>query len=208
MNLWIKVFSTNELLLHMIEFLPSNDILKLCLLKLCKIEEIYKIYHKLYLQLRPTLNISLKNIDLLSHLTRRIIEENYKLKYINNGFNSFTLEENCIRKIIFEAVANVTNKIVNVATDTVSTISTDVTSIMSIYYLFYNYNFYSIMSRFISDEIIISPYESALNKTVYYGNEQTLRMALRFKKHNMIIQILTDMKFIAKKNNAFTFFTI
>jgi hypothetical protein len=195
MNLWIKVFRTNDILLHMIEYLPSNDILKLCSLNLCKIEEIYKIYHRLYLQLRSHLNISLRNIGLLSDLTRKIIEDDYKiiengnLKYLNNKPMTFSPEENCIRKIIFEKITKI------------ATTHQIEENIMSLYYLFHNYGFYSILSRFISDEIVISPFESAFSKVRHYENEQTLRMALRFKHHNMIKQLLADMKFIAIKNN-------
>lgn len=188
MNSWVNVFNTNELLIHMIEYLPSRDILKLFLIKKNMPEDIiYEIYYKLYLSLQPVLKISLKNIKLLSHLTRQIIENGYKLKY-SNHLKLFSTEEICIRKILFENVNS--------------------SNIISLYYLFYNYKFYSILSRFISDGIIISPYECSFNKKFYYGNEQTLRIALRFKQHNMIKQILSDVKYIATENNLKIFWFI
>lgn len=188
MKHWITTFGSNELLLNMVEYLSSKDICKLFLLgksHMCMTYEdiIYTIYYKLYLQLHPTLNISIKNINLISQLTRLIIESGHMLKYYSDTNSEiFTTEEITIRKIFFQKINN---------SDYV----------VSLYYIFYELGLYSILSRLIADNIIISQYEHAISAHNYYGNEETLRMALRFKNHNMTKQILYDMKTISDINN-------
>jgi hypothetical protein len=56
------------------------------------------------------------------------------------------------------------------------------------------------------DGIVISPFECTLSRNIrntlhYYGNEQTLRVALRYKQYDMVKKILSHIYSIADKNN-------
>uniref|UniRef100_A0A6C0HZR8 Uncharacterized protein n=1 Tax=viral metagenome TaxID=1070528 RepID=A0A6C0HZR8_9ZZZZ len=78
--------------------------------------------------------------------------------------------------------------------------------ITSLYYLLYDNMYLSLLNRFIIDGIVISPFEcthsNMRRKTIhYYGNEQTLRIALRYKKYDMIQQILSDIEYLSVKFN-------
>jgi hypothetical protein len=84
--------------------------------------------------------------------------------------------------------------------------------ITSLYYLLYDNGYTALLNRFIVDGIVVSPYEcthsNIRRKTIhYYGNEQTLRIALRYSKYDMIKQILSDMEYLLAKHK-FNFYFI
>jgi len=81
--------------------------------------------------------------------------------------------------------------------------------ITSLYYLLYDNGYTALLNRFIVDGIVVSPYEcthsNIRRKTIhYYGNEQTLRIALRYSKYDMIKQILSDMEYLSA-NHKYNF---
>ena len=176
---------------NIVEYLSSKEILNLFLLSKSftnclnttydKI--IYKIYKKLY---SPFKFKNKLNFDILMNHTIKLIKMEHVPKYFMNTNIQFITDEIIIREIIYNIV-----KFQNIT---------------SIYYLLYQSGFYELLNRFIVDEIVISPYECTLSNTVrktlhYYGNEQTLRMAVRFKQHDMIKKILSDMQYISKNRN-------
>ena len=82
--------------------------------------------------------------------------------------------------------------------------------ITSLYYLLYDTGYKNLVSRFIGDQIVVSPFEcthSNIKRTTmhYYGGDQTLRMALRFQKHDMIYSILLHIQFLKSKKKIFSF---
>jgi hypothetical protein len=185
------VLGNNVLLMQIVENLSSKEIYKLFLLSksftiylnISYDDLICKIYKKLYLPLQIKNQL---NFDILIMMTMRVLKLDHTLKYVNRQNTQFSGEEISIRNIIFDIV-----KFGNIT---------------SLYYLLFDGEFYDLLNRFIIDDIVVSPYEcthsNIIRKTLhYYGNEQTLRMALRFKKHHMICKILSDMKYITKKKN-------
>lgn len=176
---------------NIVEHLSSKEILNLFLLSKSftnclnttydKI--IYKIYKKLY---SPFKFKNKLNFDILMNHTIKLIKMEHMPKYFMNTNTQFITDEIIIRDIIYNIV-----KFQNIT---------------SLYYLLYQSGFYELLNRFVVDEIVISPYECTLSNTIrktlhYYGNEQTLRMAVRFKQHNMIKKILSDMQYISKNKN-------
>ena len=185
------VLSNIPIFYNIVEHLSSKEILNLFLLSKLftsylnttydKI--IYKIYKKLYLPFNFKNKL---NFDILMNHTIKLIKIEHVPKYYRNTNIQFITDEIIIREIIYNIVKY--------------------QNITSIYYLLYQSGFYELLNRFIVDEIVISPYECTLSNTVrktlhYYGNEQTLRMAVRFKQHNMIKKILSDMQYISKNRN-------
>ena len=82
--------------------------------------------------------------------------------------------------------------------------------ITSLYYLLYDGGYKNLVSRFVGDQIVISPFEcthsNIKRQTMhYYGNDQTLRMALRFQRHDMIHSICSHIEFLKSKNKLFDF---
>jgi len=185
------VLGNKTLLFKIVEYLPSREILNLFLLsKLFTIHLnttydnlMYKIYRKLYLPL----NVKSKlNFDILIMMTIRLIKLDNKLTYVYRKNIKFSEEEVSIRNIIYDIIKS--------------------GNITSLYYLLFINGFYQLLNRYIADDIVVSPYECTLSNTIrtrlhYYGNEQTLRLALRFKQHNMVKKILSDMKYITKNKN-------
>lgn len=184
------VLGNISLFYNIVEYLQSKEILNLFLLSKSFTQllnttydkVIYKIYKKLYLPLRIK---NKYNFDILMLLTIKLIKTDNTPQYIIQKNTQFTTEEIIIRNIIYNIV-----KLGNIT---------------SLYYLLYENGFHQLLKRYIIDKIVISPYEctfsNSIRKTLhYYGNEQTLRMAARFRKHNMIKQILADMEYISKNN--------
>jgi hypothetical protein len=176
---------------NIVEHLSSKEILNLFLLSKsftnCLNTTYDKIIYKIYKKLYSLFKFKNKlNFDILMNHTIKLIKMEHMPKYYSNANTQFITDEIIIREIIYNIV-----KFQNIT---------------SIYYLLYQSGFYELLNRFIVDEIVISPYECTLSNTVrktlhYYGNEQTLRMAVRFKQHNMIKKILSDMKYISKNRN-------
>lgn len=195
------VLGNNALFMQIIGNLSSKEMTKLFslsksftmiyLLNISYDDLIYKIYKTLYLPLQIKNQL---NFDILIKMTIRVIKLGHTLKYIHQQNTQFSGEEISIRNIIFDIV-----KFENIT---------------SLYYLLHMKEFYSLLNRFIVDEIVISPYECTHSNNIrkrlhYYGNEQTLRMALlRFQKYDMIRKILSDMKYISKKKNLDIFWFI
>lgn len=185
------VLGNIPLFYNIVEYLSSKEILNLFLLSKLFTnclnttydKVIYKIYKKLYLPLKVKNKL---NFDILIIMTIKLIKIENAPNYIIQKNSQFTTEEIIIRQIIYNIVKY--------------------ENITSIYYLLYENGFHQLLNRYIIDKIVISPYECTLSNTIrkklhYYGNEQTLRMALRFKKHNMVKQILSDMEYIMKNNS-------
>lgn len=194
------VLGNKTLLFEIVEYLPSGEILNLFLLsKLFTIHLnttydniMYKIYRKLYLPLKIKSRL---NFDILIMMTIRLIKLGNKLTYVYRKNIKFSEEEVSIRNIIYSIVK--------------------VENITSLYYLLFANGFYQLLNRYIVDDIVVSPYECTLSNHLededeeetiitrlhYYGNNQTLRLALRFKQHNMIKKILSDIKYITKNKN-------
>ena len=185
------ILDKDALLFKMSEYISSRDIIKLFLLgksftiylNISYNELICKLYGKLYfpLQIKNQLDFGT-----LIMTTIELIKSKNILKYINRQNTQFSENEISIRNIIYDVIKY--------------------KNITSLYYLLYVNGFYDLLNRFIVDEIVISPYECTHSNKMrkilhYYGNEQTLRMALRFKQHSMLKQILSDMRYITKKNH-------
>ena len=173
------------------QLVADTDELELSVSELIKLKMefiIYDIYYALYKQI-----ISLKmNSILATQLTMRIITMGINLTYSKFRTNAFSSEAIIIRNILISEIS--------------CFLPEEENRIISLYYILYRTNNYSIFNRFIEDGIVISPFECTLSRNVrhtlhYYGNEQTLRVALRYKQYNMVKKILSNIYSIAAKNN-------
>lgn len=218
----IIVFNNKELTLSIAEYLSSLDIYKLfnVLLQHTKNYDtaINYIYGKLY-------DGMIDSYGML-FITNRIIKMGHTYKYTYRKNIQFSAEEICIRNILFERFNIPTDEesdeesgeesdeegygvgYVN-AEEAAESYKTEIykkNKITSLYYLLYDNGYTALLNRFIVDGIIVSPYEcthsNIRRKTIhYYGNEQTLRIALRYSKYDMIKQIISDMKYLSVKRN-------
>jgi hypothetical protein len=217
------VFNTKELALTIAEYLSSLDIYKLFNVlfmgnKNCNTAISY-IYGKLYSGMIDAYG--------MTFITNRIIKMGHTYKYIHQKNIQFSAEEICIRNILFEKFNIPTDEESDEDIDDESDeegygvgyadaneaaesykAEADIykkNKITSLYYLLYDNGYTALLNRFIVDGIVISPYEcthsNIRRKTIhYYGNEQTLRIALRYSKYDMIKQILSDIEYLSAKS--------
>ena len=220
----IIVFNTKELVLSIAEYLPSLDIYKLfnvLLYPSCNCDTaINYIYSKLY-------DCMIDAYGML-FITNRIIKMGHTYKYTYRKNIQFSAEEICIRNMLFERFNIPTDEESDEENDNesdeegygVGYVNAEEAAesykaeantytknkITSLYYLLYDNGYTALLNRFIVDGIVVSPYEcthsNIRKKTIhYYGNEQTLRIALRYSKYDMIKQILSDIEYLSVKCN-------
>jgi len=194
MKKFLTVFNTKELLFNIAEYLTSSEIYQLLQInKLLQIPLINTNYdyliNEIYFKLYKHCKIK-KHLNLLVLMTNRVINmgHTYSYKFCKNV--EFLTEEICIRNILFEEF--------------------NYEIITSLYYILHECGCNSLISRFVSDKIIASPYECThsnikRNTEHYYGNEQTLRIALRFKNHDIISKILSDIEQLSTPDTIFNF---
>jgi len=195
------VFTNKELLYIISEYLPSKYILNFSTIFLgSKYKKYIKgdiIVCEIYAQLYKKLNLNPTSYEyqILIPLTLKILINGKGLQYYYCKTIPFSNSEIEARDIIFSAI-NISN-----------------INITSLYYVLFENGFYSLLNRFIVDGIIVSPYECTHSNRIrhtlnYYGNDQTLRIALRLRQYNMVEKILADMKYISKKIVIHPFFII
>lgn len=223
----IIVFNTKELVLSIAEYLPSLDIYKLfnvLLYPSCNCDTaINYIYSKLYSEMIDAYG--------MLFITNRIIKMGHTYRYTYRKNIQFSAEEICIRNMLFERFNIPTDEESDEENDNESDeegygvgyvnaeeaaesykaeasyrLEAKKNKITSLYYLLYDNGYTALLNRFIVDGIVVSPYEcthsNIRRKTIhYYGNEQTLRIALRYSKYDMIKQILSDIEYLSVKCN-------
>jgi hypothetical protein len=156
---------------------------------------VYQVYYKLYE------SVSAIDAPILAITTVESIHSNKPLLYINNKNTQFSKQAIIVREKLIELI------------EKRSDYDNKDSCITSLYWLLYMYNYDSLLERLLMDEIIVSPYECTNShgdkrtSLHYYGNEQTLRLAIRSNQSELVQKILYDMDKISyKKNMPFFWF--
>jgi hypothetical protein len=217
----------HNILICILEFLPANKIYEIInILYNDTVRDKYYeiiniIYFKLYKKLYDSHLINNRDISALVYNTYNVFIMGHSYIYSHKKNIKFSHEEICIRNIIFRKFNNI--GVYDVDDFLYNQLKIECKcnfidddefecncqpKITSLYYLLYKGGYHDLVSRFVGDGIVISPFECThsnvkRNTMHYYGGDHTLRMALRFQNYNMAHCILYHIEYLLSKRELF-----